>query len=276
MYNSAIALCFAMPAEGGHNVDTLGDGAALPRWLARYDRTPVTLGESGASVERLTCGEHTLYIKMGAGPGAALVREEIARLRWLHGRLAVPELLDSADDGARCWMVMSAIAGHPASDAELTAEPAATVALLAEALLALHATPLDGCPFDHRAEAELARARRNVAERRVDVTDFDDERAGRTPESLLAELRAAIPDGSLRLTHGDACLPNVLFAAGRLSGWIDLGRAGVGDPYRDLALCVRSAARNLGPQWAAPLLNAYRADAQDPRIVWYQTLDELF
>ena len=36
------------------------------------------------------------------------------------------------------------------------------------------------------------------------------------------------------LLHGDFCLPNVIFDGGKLSGYIDLGGAGIGDRHIDL------------------------------------------
>jgi aminoglycoside phosphotransferase len=42
------------------------------------------------------------------------------------------------------------------------------------------------------------------------------------------------------LIHGDYCLPNVLVDDGRMTGLVDVGRAGLGDPRDDLAAGVWS------------------------------------
>ena len=47
------------------------------------------------------------------------------------------------------------------------------------------------------------------------------------------------------LIHGDFCLPNILVKDGRISGFIDLGDAGIGDPWRDYAWCIWSLEYNL-------------------------------
>jgi aminoglycoside phosphotransferase len=60
------------------------------------------------------------------------------------------------------------------------------------------------------------------------------------------------------LIHGDYCLPNVLVEGGRLSGLIDLGLAGLGDPQDDLAAGVWSLQYNFGPGLAREFLDAYR------------------
>lgn len=62
------------------------------------------------------------------------------------------------------------------------------------------------------------------------------------------------------LTHGDACLPNVLFSNGQLSGIVDVGNAGLAHPAVDLALGVWSLQYNLGPGYGAGFLHAYGID----------------
>ena len=59
------------------------------------------------------------------------------------------------------------------------------------------------------------------------------------------------------LIHGDYCLPNVLVQDGRLSGLIDLGGAGLGDPQDDLAAGVWTLQYNYGAGHAREFLDAY-------------------
>jgi aminoglycoside phosphotransferase len=61
------------------------------------------------------------------------------------------------------------------------------------------------------------------------------------------------------LIHGDYCLPNVLVSEGRLSGLIDVGQTGLGDPRQDLAAGVWSLQYNFGPGQAREFLDAYGA-----------------
>jgi kanamycin kinase len=59
------------------------------------------------------------------------------------------------------------------------------------------------------------------------------------------------------LVHGDYCLPNVLIRDGLLSGLVDVGAAGLGDPRVDLAAGVWSLQYNFGPGHAREFLDAY-------------------
>jgi aminoglycoside phosphotransferase len=59
------------------------------------------------------------------------------------------------------------------------------------------------------------------------------------------------------LTHGDACLPNFLAEDGHVTGYLDLGAAGLGLREPDLAAAVWSLQHNLGPGHAPNFLAAY-------------------
>jgi aminoglycoside phosphotransferase len=59
------------------------------------------------------------------------------------------------------------------------------------------------------------------------------------------------------LIHGDYCLPNVLVSEGRLSGLVDVGGSGLGNPEADLAAGVWTLQYNYGPGFARTFLDAY-------------------
>ncbi|HEY8802696.1 MAG TPA: phosphotransferase [Candidatus Dormibacteraeota bacterium] len=63
------------------------------------------------------------------------------------------------------------------------------------------------------------------------------------------------------LVHGDYCLPNVLVSQGKLSGLIDVGGTGLGDPRQDLAAGVWTLQYNFGKDFARDFLDAYGAPA---------------
>jgi aminoglycoside phosphotransferase len=56
-----------------------------------------------------------------------------------------------------------------------------------------------------------------------------------------------------------------------------MGRAGMGDRYRDLALAVRSVQFNYGRGWVEPFLQASGVDSIDcKKMEFFQLLDEFF
>ena len=150
--------------------------------------------------------------------------------------------------------------------------------LLADALRGLHALPVAVCPFDQRLASRLQAAQARVEAGRVDADDFDDERLGQSAQQVFAELRATRPDHEdLVVSHGDACLPNLLAVEGRFSGFIDCGRLGVADRYQDLALAARSLVHNFGDtRWVASLFRSYGVVPDERRLAFYRLLDEFF
>jgi aminoglycoside phosphotransferase len=82
---------------------------------------------------------------------------------------------------------------------------------------------------------------------------------------ILRELHAAdttgCPFGAAKpgnvLIHGDYCLPNVLVSEGKLSGLVDLGRSGLGDPRDDVCAGLWTLQYNYGKGFARDFLDAY-------------------
>ena len=111
----------------------------------------------------------------------------------------------------------------------------------------------------------------------IDEEDFDDSRLGRSAEQVFQQMLAERPDHEdLVVTHGDACLPNLLADNGKFSGFVDCGRLGVSDRYQDLALAANSITYNLGEQWVPVFFEAYGVEPDLQRIAFYQLLDEFF
>jgi len=253
-----------------------------PAWrqrLAHHQWSQQTIGRSSAAVFRLTAPDGTiLFVKTEpAGPLGELAGEA-ARLRWLATRgIACPRVLAFEDHANRQWLLISALPGHDlASSTYLPAQT--SVLLVAQALRALHGLDVRDCPFDHRLDHRIAAAQACMIAGAVDEQDFDDERSGRTAASLFAELLARRPQTEdLVVTHGDACLPNMIADDGRFTGFVDCGRLGVADRYQDLALAGWSIRYNLGAPWVEPFLRHYGlSEADADRLAYYRLLDEFF
>jgi aminoglycoside phosphotransferase len=238
----------------------------------------VTIGCSEAQTYRLA-GPVNFYLKIAPDHSKSLFLEK-QRLDWLKGRLPVPEALFFGVEEGQAYLLLSEVPGLMACDPFFKAELPVVVKLLAEGLKMLHSLDIADCPFDQRLEVKLEEAYQNMLAGQVDETDFDAERQGMTARELYQRLIAIRPAREdLVFTHGDYCLPNILIdpAQNQISGFIDLGRAGVAGRYQDLALAARSLSYNLGAEWVSMLFEEYGLTKVDyARIEFYKLLDEFF
>ena len=239
------------------------------------------VGEAGALVHRLRReGSPDLYLKHGDGEAAAAIVDEFARLRWLSGRWPVPAVAHFEATGGTAWLLTQALPGRTAYE-WLEAAPdraPAIVASIGRCLRRLHALPVETCPFNanHRLQLDLARQRLEAG--LIDADDFDDARQGWTPEQVWAALGELLPLAEDPVvSHGDFSLDNLLMSAdGEVVGVIDLGRVGIADRYRDLAI-LANCLDEFGPSLSGIFFEAYGIATPDARkLEFHLLLDECF
>ncbi len=250
-----------------------GPIAALVRGL-RWERD--TVGRSFAGVYRLSDGKNTYYLK--CGDEADGLAGECRNLRWLRGRLPVPEVLAWAAEGGMEYMLLSEAGGRMLCDASSLRRPELAVSALASGLRMLRAVDISGCPLKNGLDEKLEAAAENIRCGRLDPDDWA-QMSDRynSPWDLLCELRRTRPPEEPVFTHGDYCLPNVFAEGAEVTAMLDLGGAGVADVWQDVALCIRSMRYNFGTDaHTQPLLRQIGL-AMDPfKCRYYQLLDELF
>jgi len=230
----------------------------------------VTVGMSGAHVWR-GAGVYRKY-----APDSAC---EAAKLTWLaeHG-IPAPEVLDAGDG----WFETREVPGRSAAEPWPERRHAAVVDALADLARALHALPVEQCPFNRRLAVTVPLARAAAQEGRIELDELDECRAGWNERRLLAELDRTMPgEEDLVVTHGDLCLPNIMLdpESVRVTGVLDVGTLGVADRYVDLAIATRSLLDDeLNPQYthqaSGRFLKRYGVAPEHTKIEFYRLLDE--
>nr|WP_083609213.1 aminoglycoside 3'-phosphotransferase [Nocardiopsis sp. TSRI0078] len=257
----------------------------------------IDVGLSGARVARLfdSSDRPVAVLKTVDTTRPDLVTELLGqeeRLRWLRKRgLPVPCVLGSGARAGRRWLAMSHLDGRAAHEPWPAGDRHRVLGLLARAL---HGAPAEGCPFDMTPRVQLAEASARVASGLVDRSWAAAGREGPPAAEVfagVAERARALGPGPTALIHGDYCLPNVLLDVhgtrggredgGNPGGWgfVDLGRAGLGDPHADLANMVASLRSPLNPQFgpedAELFLDLYGREDIDPdRLRLWAEIDE--
>ncbi|MCM1568540.1 MAG: aminoglycoside 3'-phosphotransferase [Roseburia sp.] len=214
---------------------------------------------------------------------------EYRMLTWLQGKLPVPEVIACGVMDKRLYLLMSKCSGEMACERKYMEQPEKLAGLLAEGLKRLWEVDISDCPVDARLQNKLARAAYYVEKGLVDMDYVEPETFGENgfkgPEELLQWLRDNRPKEEPVLSHGDFCLPNVFLSDGRVTGYLDLGGAGVADKWCDIALCYRSLSHNYSGKYGRQAYSGFdgqllfRELGIEPdweKIRYYILLDELF
>lgn len=214
--------------------------------------------------------------------------KEYVMMKWLQNRISVPEIIAFEQEDNHDYLLMTKLDGQMACDNIYMTNPDLLVHLLAKAIHTLWDVDISDCPSVTDLDWKLKKACYAVEHNLVDLDLFEPGSYGGdfdTPQELLDWLIRNRPDEKLVLSHGDFSLPNLFFKDDSLSGFIDLGRAGIADQYQDIALCYRSLINNFSGKY-----NHNRYDGFDPnlffkelgiepdwqKINYYILLDELF
>jgi aminoglycoside phosphotransferase len=219
------------------------------------------------------------YLKIISPASGSSLFPEKRILEWLQGKLPVPQIYYFREVEGKEYLLISEIKGLNAADDFFISDPAKMVPLVAKGLRLIHSVDIMNCPFDQRLDVKIKEAKSRVENGLVDEDDFEPTFRGKTARELFQKAVERQPDSEdLIFTHGDYCLPNVIIYGDEVSGFIDLGRAGIADMYQDLALMARSLKHNLGSErWVDLFFKEYGIENRDfAKIEYYILLDELF
>lgn len=205
-------------------------------------------------------------------------------MKWLENRVVVPKIIEFIRENNKNYLLMTKIEGKMACDKSLLEDIDKLIKLLAKALKELWKIDIKNCGFDQSIPVKLEHIEYNLKNNLVDEQDFDYDILKlynlNNKHEVYQWLKENRPTEELIFTHGDFCFPNLLFKNNKLSGFIDLGRAGLSDKWNDLSLCIRSLRYNLGDRYKDKymfdLLDILNVKYDQHKFHYYLLLDELF
>ncbi len=209
-------------------------------------------------------------------------------MRWLQGRLPVPEILEEAFvDGTR-YLLMTRIPGKHLCDAAILDDQERLAELVAEGLHRMWSVNVKGCPANRALDQKF---REIEAGLRNGTITLDQARQEDTygpggfesPSQLYDWLVKHRPDEEKVLSHGDYCLPNIFCDEKGLTGYIDLGYAGIADKWVDIEKVLWSMWANSTGEFGGRhrefdrrrLFDALGMQPDEERLRYYSLLSEL-
>ena len=212
---------------------------------------------------------------------------DVKILQWLAGKAPVPQVAAHEVWNGQDWLLMTRIQGEELCKPDVMNHPALLLDCMAEALHLLWAIPVADCPFERTVADTLFHAEEAIRSGRFDSSDCEPETFGpggfEDPKALLEWLKGNIPPQDRVVTHGDFCLPNLFTDGKGFAGFIDVGRAGAGDCWMDLALGWRSLKHNSDGHYGKvypnidpdDLFRAAGVPKDEEKLRYYILLDEL-
>lgn len=220
---------------------------------------------------------------------SASTQNIVDTMRWLEEKLPVPRVILHEIHSSTSYLLMTRIPGKMSCDPVYLEQPDVLVTALADGMKLLWNTDSTGCPRRFTLDELLEEAARRVANGLVDLDNVEPETFAeggfRNPEHLLQWLLDNRPRSVPVLAHGDYCLPNIFLKDGKLSGFIDVGDMGIGEKWRDIALCWRSLKHNFDGSYGGKVCPEFDPDIlfekleilpDRQQLRWHLLLDELF
>lgn len=213
---------------------------------------------------------------------------EVNMMRWLQGKLPVPQIIASTCESNTRYLLMSRIPGHYLCSANVLDDQERLAELVAEGLRRMWAVDISNCPTNRSLDAKFKEIDEGIRSGTITMESACQEETYGThgfasPSALFDWLVKHRPEEELVLSHGDYCLPNIFCNDQGLTGYIDLGYAGVSDKWVDIEKGLWSMWANSTGQFGGKkrdfdrkhLFNALGMQPDEDKLRYYSLLSEL-
>jgi len=220
-------------------------------------------------------GRESKYLKTAP---AGTLKTEAGMTRYFHSKGLGAEVLDYFTTD-RDWLLTRALPGEDCTYPGCLEDPKRLSETTALLLRQLHEQSWEGCPVPNHSAEYLDRVRRNHQAGFCDLTLFPERGRGFSSAeeawSIVETHENYLNNDTL--LHGDYCLPNILLDHWNFSGFIDVGRGGVGDRHTDIFWGVWTLFFNLKTTaFCDRFLDAYGRDRIEPEMLRLIAACEVF
>ncbi len=214
--------------------------------LGKYVIIKDEIGRSSSDVLKLQNETETVFLKIGDSNVYNLSKV----LTYLSDKgVSVPKLLKYGEIEGRHYVLMTECVGKMTYELE----PVLAVKVLAKTLKKLHSLP-------HPSNIVV----KDVYYYENEMNKLDGRKLTKSDKEFIGRIKHLSAQDDLVFSHGDYCLPNILFENGETS-LIDLDYAGVSFRYSDLLDCIWSLEYNFGTdKYTNLFLKEYGLESLNP------------
>ena len=190
----------------------------------------------------------------------------------------VPKVIYFSYDKNKSIMLTEKLKGKMICDDDVFDDMEYVVTLAAQALKTLQNIDVSRCLIHNTLDIKLATAKYNIDNNLLTSMKEENKKKFGSFEKIYEYLINNKPKiEKLCFSHGDLSLPNIFFENDKITGFIDMGDAGVSDYWYDIAILVKSLRRNYEtPEAEKILFKKLDIKPNYESIEYYILLIELF
>jgi len=251
----------------------------LEKQIMGYDWEKVNIGWSSSEIYKLTSEKKSaLFLKINKYSGDLFFNHEYEMLKWLRDKISVPDVIYHSKNSDHEFLLLTEIPGKVSYEVFSKSDIETNLKILAKGLQSFHTLHMGGCPNKANIDKMIQYAKERLEQGLINSKNFDVRWKHKTPYELFDDVNRLKPKRIDKVvTHGDYCLPNVLIKNKELSGFVDLGSAGINDRYCDFAAISWSISYNFGQKWLSYFFEQYGINYNEidrERMLFYQMLNE--
>jgi len=211
-------------------------------------------------------GPERFFLKSAS---SGTLKTEADMTRYYHGKGLGTEVIGYLS-GEQDWLLTRAVPGEDCTFPKYREDPKRLCDTTATLLRQLHEESTEGCPVTNRCGAYLANARKSYETGFCELDLFPEQEWSFS--SVEEAWQIVEKNGKFlkndTLLHGDYCLPNIMLDDWTFTGFIDVGRGGIGDRHIDIFWGVWTLFFNLKTNaYDNRFLDVYGRDRIEPELL---------